>query len=184
MILPIVNCPILRADTVFGTTRAASNLIAFSTSYFIFDIYICIRDFSVMGWSFLIHGVACFLVYFLCLQPYLQYYAVWFLLYEASTPFLNAKSVMERVGVTNKFLVNTNMLLFVSMFVTFRIVLGPYVSYHFWIDQWNQYGKASLWVMVYYCVANLTLTCLNFYWLSLMIRKALCKKVSKKDKST
>jgi hypothetical protein len=46
-----------------------------------------------------VHGIACFLVYFLGFKPYLNYYGPIFLMFEISTIFLNIHWFCDKTGL-------------------------------------------------------------------------------------
>ena len=112
---------------LYGSTPLASAIYCFTASYFLLDLLLCICHHKIYGWQYIIHGFCSVLLYsaavlvsnfafrvassLLCLLrgwylifnpqvPYLQYYGFCFLLFEASTPFLNLTWYLKRVWVS------------------------------------------------------------------------------------
>jgi len=150
----------------------AAFLCAFAAGYFAWDIILCLRHFSIFGMQFLLHAVFCFLVYFFCVGDFLQYHSCVFLMYEASTPWLNLLWISTKLGLFEHPLL-TNIcggLLIVSFFF-FRLVLGPYylidVFSVLWFDDVRL--QIDMFRRVYYAAAAAVLTILNIIWFRLII---------------
>ncbi len=77
----------LRADRLFGHSVGGSVLSMLAAGYFLFDVTHSLYDYQ--GPLFLVHGVLCAFVYSGALRPFVQYYACVYLMFEASTVFLN-----------------------------------------------------------------------------------------------
>ncbi|CDS08817.1 hypothetical protein LRAMOSA10178 [Lichtheimia ramosa] len=116
------------------------------------------------------HGVAAFLVLFLSYRPFINYYGAVFLLYEASTPFLNFNWFMDKLGWTGSKAQLVNGVFLISTFFLARIVFGFYMSYWLWIDICAVKDLVPLRYWIVYGVANAMTSFLNMYWFGLMIR--------------
>lgn len=69
---------------------------ALSTGYFLWDLIVSLWQ----GWGigFVAHAVACLFVYSMSLHPFLHYHGMFFLMYEASTPFLHMRWYLLHTG--------------------------------------------------------------------------------------
>jgi hypothetical protein len=97
-----------------------------------------------------------------------------FLLYELSTPFLNAAWLLSRGGCQQKWLVTLcGGLLIVSFFLV-RLVFGPYFVFFVWRDLIfpEPYMTVLPVAKYFYTVASAVLTLLNVFWFYKIIQFA------------
>lgn len=59
----------IREDRISGSSPASDAMIAFSTAYFLWDVTSVLSEYPKIDYAFLLHGVACFLCYFLASNP-------------------------------------------------------------------------------------------------------------------
>lgn len=159
---------------LYGSTPLASAIYCFTASYFLLDLLLCICHHKIYGWQYIIHGFCSVLLYSAAvLVPYLQYYGFCFLLFEASTPFLNLTWYLKRFGYsdTSKQQVVTRAL-FAITFLIVRCMLGPYFSYFVWQDLLTTRHMPAF-VRALYLAANITMNGLNFIWGRLILKKLL-----------
>lgn len=164
------NQPNLLADRAFGWDKAAETANAVAVGYFLWDTIDAIVNFTDLG--FVLHGLACTVVYSLTFKPYLQYYSCRFLLWELSTPFLNIHWFLDKTGRTGSTFQLVNGILLLSTFFGARIVYGWYISLSFWRVLFSSSVRQSmpLSFRIVFLVGHATLTMLNLIWLSKMIR--------------
>jgi len=109
-------------------------------------------------------------------HDYLHYYAPFFFGMSeiSSVPltfidlFKQYKGLSSRYPITNELSRN----IFAVSFLALRVVYWPYVCYTFWADSWVEYQKVDrvpLYCILSFCVANILLTGLQFFWGSLII---------------
>jgi hypothetical protein len=112
--------------------------------------------------SYYLHALACATTFgYLHGTKMYHYYGAAFLTWEASTPFLYGASIMTRYKYDHTMMYKLNALMFTLTFFVFRIVFGTYVVY---VQVWPQVSAP------WRCVA-VTLTGLNYYWFSKILRK-------------
>lgn len=75
---------------------------------------------------------------------------------------------------------------FAILFIAFRAVYWPFVSYYFWIDSLAELrrgdaGTAPTWLVVMFLVFNALLTSLQFYWTHLIVQGAIKLARGEKD---
>ncbi|ORZ29668.1 TLC domain-domain-containing protein [Catenaria anguillulae PL171] len=170
LVWPNLSDPVLLADRVFGYTHRAGTAYAVSCGYFLWDSIFSLVHVREFGVGFLVHGVACLSVYLFSFRPFLLYFGSIFLLYELSTPFLNAHWFMDKTGWAGTKLQLANGLVFLATFFTARIALGFYSSYHFFVAMVHVFDRIPLGLFLLYSVANVILNSLNVYWFMAMIR--------------
>jgi len=157
-------------DRLYGFSDRANLLFAHSCGFFLWDIFVCLGA-SKIDVGFLCHAIACFVCYLFGQYPYLHYWGVRFLLYELSTPFLNAMLIMRQLGYQGT-LHDVLKNLFGYTFLVVRIFYGFYISAYFTKDSVEllQSGRAhSTFAVSYYLLANVVLNGLNSFWLYKML---------------
>ncbi|KAJ7272056.1 DUF887-domain-containing protein [Mycena haematopus] len=158
IILPLaLRCfmlPELDADRVFGWHDRSGTVQAVAAAYFLWDFFDAIFNFEDIG--FVLHGAACFAIYFLSFQPFLAYYASRCLLWEASTFFLNIHWALDKLDLTGGALQLVN-------------VYGGYTSYQFFHTLYERRDDISTTAVVLISVGNVLLQGLNWFWLAKMV---------------
>ena len=117
------------------------------------------------------------------LRPFLTRYASVFLLFEASTVFLNLRWFLETCGQGDSFLAKLNSYAFSLVFFLARIVYGLLSSVRFAQDvfftEWHRVPTA---IAIYFAVANIVLNGLNLFWFTRIVRFALGVKTPRPPK--
>ncbi|KAJ3213427.1 hypothetical protein HDU67_002902 [Dinochytrium kinnereticum] len=180
MALPILMDEELRNDPVFGYKHFAGNVYAVACGYFVWDSIYCLSDGDI---GFIVHGVACLVVYTFSFKPFLQYYGAVFLI----TPFLNIHYYCDKSGLSGSTIQFVNGLILLGMFFGARICFGFYQSYNFYVSMIQNYDRIPFYLIAIFCVANVTLNSLNLFWFYRMILSVSKRfkpksKIAKKDK--
>ena len=160
-------------DPVFGFSPRAQRAYAFSCAFFIWDAMVCLRD--RWGFGFVCHAVACTFCYAAGMQPFLHHIGCFFLLYEASTPFLHLRWFMRVAGRGESAAYVRVSQAFAAAFGFVRIVLGLPISAAWWTRMVPLLGSSagaarlaehgiSPVVVVLYLACNIILNFLNIAW--------------------
>ncbi|EKM55071.1 uncharacterized protein PHACADRAFT_255411 [Phanerochaete carnosa HHB-10118-sp] len=164
------NEPALIADKVFGWHRTAEVANSVAVGYFLWDTIDALVTFTDLG--FVLHGLACVVMYSLVFKPYLEYFSCRFLLWELSTPFLNIHWFLDKTGRTGSTLQLVNGILLLSTFFLARIVYGWHISITFWRVMFTRPVRAAMppvfWTT--FLLGHATLTLLNLIWMTKMVR--------------
>lgn len=184
---PLFKDPILSADTIYGYTPFAGFVGAYSMGYFTWDTLVCLQHVKMFGPEFLIHGSVAAFVFIQGFRPYILYYAPIFLMFEASTPFVNVHWFSSHLpeGSIPEIVKIVNGLLLMLVFFCARILWGWYWAILFAFDTLgDKSGKVSMFIPWSIFLCNMALNVLNVYWFSKMV-DALLKKIraSKKEKT-
>ncbi|KAJ3060751.1 hypothetical protein HDU98_003330 [Podochytrium sp. JEL0797] len=159
--VPNLMDPRLYNDKLWGYTKEAGDMNAIVLGYFLWDVYVSL----IMGdVGFIVHGVACFIVFFLCFRPFLMYFGAVFIMYEASTPFLNIHWACDKLGYTGGMLQLVNGLCLLASFFSARILFGLYSSVSFYYEMYTQFDKIPIHLVISYSVLNFVLNGLNLFW--------------------
>ncbi|KAL5533261.1 hypothetical protein ACEPAF_5037 [Sanghuangporus sanghuang] len=159
--------PALDADRAFGWDPQYGTLAGIACGYFIWDTLESLWHFSDI--SFVIHGVACFFIYFLSFTPFIAYFGPRFLLWELSTPFLNIHWFLDKMNLTGSTIQLVNGILLLSSFAGARLVYGFIKSYAFYQTLFAIKDQVPLGVTLTYGLGNVVLNVLNIFWFVKMI---------------
>lgn len=154
-------------NKAFGWSDRVGYTFAVACGYFIWDTLDAIINFVDVG--FVIHGVACTLIYTMSYRPFVGYYGARCLLWEISTFFLNIHWFLDktnRTGTTFQ-LVNGFALLFA--FFSVRLVYGGSISYQFFVTLRNIWREIPFCYTFIFGLSNFALQGLNWLWFSKMI---------------
>lgn len=160
------------SNDIYSVSLNSSTLLAFSCSYFLWDIMICFRD--KYSLSFKLHAIGCFFVYMIVNipNPIFHWHSVYFLLNELSTPFLTIRTLIIKLQLqytySNIFkLINV---LFISLFFIVRIVFGTPVKFKLAnLLLIEIYNNNSYYLLIGLCF-SIIMWMLNLYWFMLMIK--------------
>eukprot|EP01100_Stratorugosa_tubuloviscum_P013239 TRINITY_DN651_c0_g3_i1.p1 TRINITY_DN651_c0_g3~~TRINITY_DN651_c0_g3_i1.p1 ORF type:complete len:254 (-),score=66.97 TRINITY_DN651_c0_g3_i1:90-851(-) len=170
----------LKQDPIFGYSENASKILSISCGYFLWDTIVCILNFKIFGFAFLIHGLFCFIAYYISMTPLVMYYGLLFLLFEASTPFIHLHWILGRCNYPkNHPLVILLGILVILTFGGVRLCLGPYWAYLFFLD--IRKANISNFLLYYLIGSNWTLVLLNFIWARVIVSYLFRGKSNKKE---
>lgn len=175
--IPLFGDPILAKDHFTAYTPYSGFVCAIALGYFLWDVFICIKYYSMFGMGFLVHGLAAFFVFVQSMRPMLLYYCPHFLFFELSTPFLNVNWFASHLpeGTISFTVQKINGLFLLASFFFVRIVWGFYQTFNVGCDFLASSGvdrPYPLWVAVGILLSNTSLNFLNVYWFYKMLRLA------------
>ncbi|KAI0261345.1 DUF887-domain-containing protein [Gloeopeniophorella convolvens] len=183
LILPLtarcLHIPALAADRAFGWDPRAGTLLGVASGYFLWDSIVSLVHFEGVG--FVVHGLACLIIYVNAFRPFLAYYGARFLLWELSTPFLNVHwyrdRMLDKTGKTGTLLQLVNGLTLIGTFAGARLVYGSIMSLQFYQTLFEVRDGVSVVILLGYAIGNTVLNGLNVVWFTKMIA-ALRKRFS------
>ncbi|POW03982.1 hypothetical protein PSHT_11454 [Puccinia striiformis] len=106
------------------------NYLSISTGYFLWDIIVSLKlTISRGGIGFLVHAISCFVAFLYSIKPFGAYFGFAFLLWEASTIFLNPHWFFDKIGMSGSKAQLYNGVALLLVFFFSRLVLGNYTSY-------------------------------------------------------
>ncbi|KAI0034501.1 TLC domain-containing protein, partial [Vararia minispora EC-137] len=185
LVVPLATCALgskeLNTDRVFGWSvdGRAGAACAVAAGYFIWDTVVSAVQFR--DGAFVLHGALCGAIYLYAFRPFLAYYAVRFLLWELSTPFLHIHWFLDKLGHTGSSFQRANGAMLLCTFAGARLVYGPYMSYHFLQSIFAARAHIHPAIFIAYVTGNVLLNTLNFFWFYKMI-VALHKRFKREKK--
>ncbi|CAR23109.1 Tda4p [Lachancea thermotolerans CBS 6340] len=155
-----------------------SMISAITCGYFLWDLYVCLKHFSLFGIGFLGHAMASLYVFVLALRPFCQSWVGKFLIFEASTPFVNINWFISQLSRTSSRPVvpmwfnALNGLLLIGTFFVVRVLWGFTAIAILCAKLWEARKVLPTWIPTTVITLNLSLDALNLFWLSKMIKIA------------
>ncbi|CAN6671174.1 hypothetical protein TRVA0_044S00562 [Trichomonascus vanleenenianus] len=187
--VPLFGDEMLSADRVNGYTPYTGFVVAMAAGYFVWDSLVCAYYYKLFGPGFLVHGLASLFVFIQGMRPYIMYYTPIFLLFEASTPFVNIHWFASHLpkGTIPDWLYVLNGVLLIVTFFFVRVLWGFYHAYFVACDILSLRARQShpLWLPIATLTANISLDTLNLFWLykmvSLVVRRFSDSKTKKEQ---
>ncbi|KIV79683.1 hypothetical protein PV11_07230 [Exophiala sideris] len=124
-------------ERIYGYTGGCGLIQALATGYFMWDLAVSARNYSVFGPGILAHAVTALSVFSLGFRPFCNYYGPVFILYELSTPFLNIHWFCDKLNMTGSKLQWYNGMILLVTFFGCRLLWGTYNSLRVYQDIWH-----------------------------------------------
>ncbi|GMM33213.1 Tda4 protein [Saccharomycopsis crataegensis] len=181
---------VLNDNQLLGYDYSHTFVSSITVGYFIWDLLVCLKYFDLFGFEFLLHAVASLFVFSTTFMPFFQYWVPRFLIFEASSPFVNinwfiANSKGAKGWLSSTTLNVVNGLLLMLSFFSVRIIWGFYAIYLVMCllcNQWNDLTSIEQIVASIVVGLNFSLDVLNLFWFKKMVR--IAKKMASKGKSS
>lgn len=172
----------VQKDPTYGLDERTQTLFCLASGFFLYDLGVCIYE--KYGVDMFAHALLCMLCYVFGQHPFLPRMGTVCLLFELSTPFLNARHLLSLLEMDSSPMHGLMTKLFGLVFSIVRIGYGVPMSFWWWRDEMlpllrNTDGLGrlhSLAQAVFFLVANLALNGLNLFWAYLILLKAIKKK--------
>ncbi|PIA15375.1 hypothetical protein COEREDRAFT_82121 [Coemansia reversa NRRL 1564] len=163
----------LNNDKMDGYNECFEFYLAIALGYYVWDMSICLYNFSNYGFMYLIHaGLGVFGLLILTSRQ-LQFYAIPFLLPELSSVFLHIRHLMKYAGYSKSLIYKINFLLFLITYIVIRIGFEAYHSLLLVMDVYNEHtGNVFFPYAVFFSMLGVTLTVLNCIWLRQILNAA------------
>lgn len=150
-----------------------SMVAALTSGYFFWDLSVCIQNYDLYGPVFSAHAISSLLVFFSSLRPFGQAWTGRFLIYEASTPFVNVNwFIITLTKLKQPVSTLLNVVNGVSLLVVFflvRIVWGNIANVLVFKEMWDVRHEGPMLLMLLMVVLNQTLSILNLVWFRKMV---------------
>ncbi|KAJ2005625.1 hypothetical protein GGI04_001079 [Coemansia thaxteri] len=172
-IIAYLNDPTLNGDKMGGYSEQFEILLSIAQGYYIWDLAICLMDYSSYGLMYLIHGSLGVFGLMVLTSRQLQFYAIPYLLPEVSSVFLNIRHLLKYAGQTSSLLYKVNFALFMLAFIGIRVGFEAFHSYHLAVNVYRGNTDTVFYPFaVYFAILGITLTVLNLIWLRQILNAA------------
>lgn len=168
-------------DKVYGYNQDAQNLVLVMFAFQVWDFVTTVVTKELRMVQHLIHHGACCVIALIVLMngPHgclLYYTAFFFGVTEVSSVplavvdfFRMHKSLAEKYSTVNEMV----RVAFAVLFLLIRCIYWPFVCVDFWINSLNS-GAPELLLVIWY-IANIGMTCLQYYWGALVVKGIIRK---------
>lgn len=138
----------------------------FTCGYFLYDVVLCIVRFKYIGPIFLGHAILAFAINLISIISGVgHFYTASFIIWETSTPFVNIRYFMNKLGISRfEKIINVSILL---VFFIFRIIWGSFIYYIIVID--TIYVSEG-WLLKIPVFIAFLMNAMNHYWFYKMIK--------------
>jgi hypothetical protein len=161
-------------DPFYGYSERALFVISIATGYFVWDLIVSIIHYPILKFVSLFHAMFSMLSFLMIFKTRLFiYYGLVFLIFEASTPFLNIRSLLNKANKSKSKLYYINGILFVFTFFLSRLVFGFYQFFNCSskiIHNWEQFSPI---VVTWYFIASTSSNVINIYWFVKIIMRLI-----------
>lgn len=174
--IPMFAHPQFKSNPVDGSYEFAGLAASFTVGYFIWDLlYCCLFHYEMFGFEFLFHAFGALYVFGLTLKPFCQPYLCSFLIFEASTIFVQIHWMFTNSpdGMWSSTLVTLNGVCLIIVFFFVRIIWGVYATIYAFFKCLEVREKYSMLIIATVYTLNLGFQFLNFMWFSIMIKTAI-----------
>ena len=148
--------------------------IHFSTGYFLWDVFASIEETDK---SFILHALACLGVFGMgCVDPSITMYILSFLLYELSTPLVNARWFLLKFNPKRfRIVIKSIEKMVFLLFFVLRICIGGPIQYNLFKIYYSYFKDHPTIKGMGMMLANMGLGGLNLFWFGKMFKKFLKK---------
>lgn len=141
-----------------------ARILSVGVGYFIWDVQICFKYYSIYGPAFALHGVMALVALVISFQPYMMNLVAFYMLVEISTIFLHTNWFLIKLGMKDTVLFTiSNSLLLTSYFIV-RIILAPIFVYQTIVQSIGADSRTALWAKVIFCANVTALALLSQFW--------------------
>ncbi|CAR27583.1 hypothetical protein ZYGR_0N00640 [Zygosaccharomyces rouxii] len=189
-IAPVILTPLSLNVVTYQDDRCAM-ATALTVGYFLWDLGVCLLHYELYGVEFMAHCLSSLYVVGLTLKPFCLSWAGKFLLFEASTPFVNNNWFITQLsrGASKPpvpFWFNVlNGLLLMAVFFIVRILWGFAAIVLLVQQMWKVRDQLPIFQTFILLSINMILNTLNVFWFSKMykIAKKMARGSNKVTKS-
>lgn len=183
---PVLFLPNFTYNIATYQNDYCSMITSLSAGYFVWDLIVCLKYIHIYGLQFLIHAIVALYGSLVPLMPVCQVWVPKFLVYEASTPFVNINwyimqltssqpgSNLKPASVPMWFNALNGICLMVVFFVI-RIIWGNCAQMMYFYQMFKyRHDMTNLKQNLCYVLAlvTLVLNMLNFFWFFKMVKIA------------
>lgn len=154
-----------RISFISNESQLLSN---FTCGYFLYDMALCSIRFKYVGSMFLGHAILAFAINLISITSGVgHFYTAAFIVWETSTPFVNIRYFMNKLGV--HVFEKINNVLIMLAFLICRIIWGSFIYYILVID--TVYESEGLLLKMPIFIAFF-MNAMNYYWFYKIVKVA------------
>jgi hypothetical protein len=140
-------------ERVWSYSQPGASVQAIATGFYLFEILVSFQYFDVVGWPWLLHGIASTGCSLLGFRPTFNYYSCRFLLLELPVFFEIFENSLRKLRMTDMAIYRYNHATLLVLYSFAKVVWGPYQLCYAVLDAWTalRFGGSNgqelpLWV--------------------------------------
>lgn len=141
-----------------------ARILSVGVGYFIWDVQICFKYYSIYGAAFALHGVMALVALIISFQPYMMNLVSYYMLVEISTIFLHINWFLIKLGYKDTILFKISHSLLLLAYFTIRIVIAPIFVYETIKQTLDPHNHTATLAKVIYCSNVVLLALLSQFW--------------------
>lgn len=141
-----------------------ARILSVSVGYFIWDVQICFKYYSIYGAAFALHGVMALVALIISFKPYMMNMVSYYMLVEISTIFLHINWFLIKLGLKGSIYFKISHGLLLTTYFIVRIVIAPYFVYETIRQTIDPNNHTAVWAKTVYCANVVILACLSQFW--------------------
>lgn len=158
----------IKSDHLFVGTHTyypeVARILSVSVGYFIWDVQICFKYYSIYGAAFALHGVMALIALIISFQPYMMNLVSYFMLVEISTIFLHINWFLIKLGYKDTVIFKFSNSLLLLSYLVIRVVVAPFFVYETIRQTLDPLNNTALWAKAIYCGNVVFLALLSQFW--------------------
>jgi len=186
----INDAPLIQ-DRLFGETQSGSArfMSIVMLAYQVWNFWMCYRIKDYRTPETLGHHVVTAMLASFCFYPFAHYYALFFIgIAELTNIPLTIYDGLKYLQAKEQFpnVYNYSKMVFAVSFLAIRCAWWPIVSFDFWVEMFTALGAGQVhgyFVFYFFLFGNTSLTLLQFFWGSKIIRMAVPRAKKEKKES-
>lgn len=141
-----------------------ARILSVAVGYFIWDVQICLKYYSIYGAAFALHGVMALVALVISFQPYMMNLVSYYMLVEISTIFLHINWFLIKLGYKDTFIFKISHSLLLLFYFSIRVVIAPFFVYETIRQTLDPLNTTATWAKVIYCSNVVLLALLSQFW--------------------
>jgi len=161
-----------------------ARILSVAVGYFIWDVQICLKYYSIYGAAFALHGVMALVALIISFQPYMMNLVSYYMLVEISTIFLHINWFLIKLGYKDTVIFTISHSLLLLSYFVIRVVVAPYFVYETIKQTLDPLNNTATWAKLIYCGNVVLLALLSQFWFWKMSYNTFFKDSSIKKSKT
>ena len=141
-----------------------ARILSVSVGYFIWDVQICIKYYSMYGAAFALHGIMALVALVISFQPYMMNLVSYYMLVEISTIFLHVNWFLIKLGYRDTIFFKISHSLLLLSYLVVRVVIAPIFVYETIKSAIDPENQTATWAKAIFCSNVVLLALLSQFW--------------------
>ena len=158
-------------DRLYGWSETSIRLVRFMLGYQAWNFIVCLLIDDYCTFKNLSHHFTTMVLAAFTLTPYANAYSLYFVgIAEISSIPLTIIDIIKCMNLNYPRLMLASQVTFAALFMVFRVAAWTFVSLLYWYDTISRYPEVPNFGVLF-CVGDIGLTGLQYYWANLIVKK-------------